>query len=57
MGHLRRLAPVPQLLSGFRGPSVHTIAIAAVTLEIISDWLDRAGTLAGLSPYCARPIS
>ena len=42
-------------LSG--GVSVHIIAIAAVTLEIISDWLDRAGALAGRSPYCVRPIS
>ena len=41
-------------LSG--GATVYFIAIAAVTLEITSDWLERASSLAGRCSFCERPI-
>ena len=37
------------------GVSVHFIAIAAVTLEVIRDWLERASSLAGRSSRGLRP--
>ena len=39
------------------GTTVYIIAIAAATLEIIRNGLERAGTLAGVSPLCERAIS
>jgi hypothetical protein len=41
-------------LSG--GATVYFIAIAAVTLEITGDWLERASSLARRSSRCERPI-
>jgi hypothetical protein len=38
------------------GASVHIIAIAAVTLEIISDGLERAGSVIGVFCRGVRPI-
>lgn len=49
------IAPIPrENRSG--GSSVYIIAIAAVTLEIIRDWLECASSFAGRSSLCERPI-
>jgi hypothetical protein len=34
------------------GVSVYIIAVAAVTLEIVRDWVERAGSLVGRSSLC-----
>jgi hypothetical protein len=38
------------------GASVHITAIAAVTLEITSDWLERTSSLAGMSGHCVCQV-
>lgn len=38
------------------GSSVYISAIAAVTLEVIRDGLERASSLAGRSFLCERPV-
>jgi len=48
---------LPEWVNLSGGATVYFIAIAAVTLEITCDWLERTSSLAGRSYLCERPIS